>query len=246
MYLIFLDKKRTSNFKSHKYVVFLYKLIHFFMKKFLIFFFIASVLSISCVKLEELEGNNVEYEVTQFELEENITLIIPNSEFSWIPDLINCMTIPSIPLVNEEGIVNFESFVPTQNPNPYAYLTYDIQPKSIVMELTNITDCDFGMLENVEIYVTDSSVTDASQFILQDPNNTSAPHNAVKIGELMNVSDGSNIIELDVNTDAVLDQFIHNQSFNTYANMNLDKAFTEEQAIIKTKLLLSVKLINEN
>ena len=91
MYLIFLDKKRTSNFKSHKYVVFLYKLIHFFMKKFLIFFFIASVLSISCVKLEELEGNNVEYEVTQFELEENITLIIPNSEFSWIPDLINCM-----------------------------------------------------------------------------------------------------------------------------------------------------------
>jgi len=210
------------------------------MKKFLIFFFIASFLSISCVKLEELEGNNVEYEVTQFELEENITLIIPNSEFSWIPDLVNCMDISII------GGVNFESFVPTQNPNPYAYLTYDIQPKSIVMELTNITDCDFGMLENVEIYVTDSSVTDASQFILQDPNNTSAPHNAVKIGELMNVSDGSNIIELDVNTDAVLDQFIHNQSFNTYANMNLDKAFTEEQAIIKTKLLLSVKLINEN
>ena len=144
------------------------------------------------------------------------------------------------------GGVNFESFVPTQNPNPYAYLTYDIQPKSISMELTNITDCDFGMLENVEIYITDSSVTDASQFILQDPNNTSAPHNAVKIGELMNVSDGSNIIELDVNPDAVLDQFIHNNSFNTYANMNLDKAFTEEQAIIKTKLLLSVKLINEN
>jgi len=216
------------------------------MKKFLIFFLIAGFSSSSCVKLEELEGNNVEYEVTQFELEENITLIIPNSQFSWIPDLINCMTIPSIPLVNEEGIVNFESFVPTQNPNPYAYLTYDIQPKSIVMELTNITDCDFGMLENVEIYVTDSSVTDASQFILQDPNNTSAPHNAVKIGELMNVSDGSNIIELDVNPDAVLDQFIHNNSFNTYANMNLDKAFTEEQAIIKTKLLLSVKLINEN
>jgi len=216
------------------------------MKKFLIFFLIAGFSSSSCVKLEELEGNNVEYEVTQFELEENITLIIPNSQFSWIPDLINCMTIPSIPLVNEEGIVNFESFVPTQNPNPYAYLTYDIQPKSIVMELTNITDCDFGMLENVEIYVTDSSVTDASQFILQDPNNTSAPHNAVKIGELMNVSDGSKIIELDVNPDAVLDQFIHNNSFNTYANMNLDKAFTEEQAIIKTKLLLSVKLINEN
>jgi len=210
------------------------------MKKFLTLFILATVLISSCVKLEELDGNNVEYEVTQFELEENITLIIPNSEFSWIPDLVNCMDISII------GGVNFESFVPTQNPNPYAYLTYDIQPKSILMELTNITDCDFGMLENVEIYLTDSSVTDASQFILQDPNNTSAPHNAVKIGELMNVSDGSNIIELDVNPDAVLDQFIHNNSFNTYANMNLDKAFTEEQAIIKTKLLLSVKLINEN
>lgn len=202
--------------------------------------FIAVLCNACKKKLEDLDGNNIEYEETQFELEENITLIIPNSEFSWIPDLVNCMDISII------GGVNFESFVPTQNPNPYAYLTYDIQPKSIVMELTNITDCDFGMLENVEIYVTDSSVTDASQFILQDPNNTSAPHNAVKIGELMNVSDGSNIIELDVNTDAVLDQFIHNQSFNTYANMNLDKAFTEEQAIIKTKLLLSVKLINEN
>ncbi len=210
------------------------------MKKFLTLFLLATVLISSCVKLEELDGNNVEYEVTQFELEENITLIIPNSQFSWIPDLVNCMDISII------GGVNFESFVPTQNPNPYAYLTYDIQPKSILMELTNITDCDFGMLENVEIYLTDSSVTDASQFILQDPNNTSAPHNAVKIGELMNVSDGSNIIELDVNPDAVLDQFIHNNSFNTYANMNLDKAFTEEQAIIKTKLLLSVKLINEN
>ena len=210
------------------------------MRKVLILLPLLSALFTSCVKLEELEGNNTEYEVTQFELEENVTLIIPNSQFSWIPDLINCMDISIL------GGVNFESFVPTQNPNPYAYLTYDIQPKSISMELTNITDCDFGMLENVEIYLTDSSVTDPSQFILQDPNNTSAPHNAVKIGELMNVSDGSNIIELDVNPDAVLDQFIHNNSFNTYANMNLDKAFTEEQAIIKTKLLLSVKLINEN
>jgi len=191
-------------------------------------------------KLEDYDGNNVEYEITQFEIEEKITLIIPNSEFSWIPNLVNCMDISIV------GGVNFESFVPTQNPNPYAYLTYDIRPQAITMELTNIPDCDFGMLEDVEIYVTDSSVTDASQFILQDPNNTSAPHNAVKIGELMTVSDGSNIIELDVNPDAVLDQFIHNNSFNTYANMNLDKAFTEEEAIIKTSLLLSVKLINDN
>jgi len=202
---------------------------------------LVTVLFSSCKKkLEDYDGNNVEYEITEFEIEENITLIIPNSEFSWIPNLVNCMDISLI------GGVNFESFVPTQNPNPYAYLTYDIRPVGITMELTNIPDCDFGMLENVEIYVTDSSVTDASQFILQDPNNTSAPHNAVKIGELMTVNDGSNIIELDVNEDAVLDQFIHNESFNTYANMNLDKAFTEEEAIIKTSLLMSVKLINDN
>jgi hypothetical protein len=114
------------------------------------------------------------------------------------------------------------------------------------MELTNITDCDFGMLESVEVYLTDSTVTNTSQFILQDPNNISAPHNAVKIGELMTVEDGSNIINLVVNENAVLDHFIHNQSFNTYANMNLDRAFTENEAVIKTKLTMSVKLINEN
>lgn len=217
------------------------------MKYSIVLLVFVSIIFSSCKKkLEDLDGNNVEYEVTEFELEEKITLIIPNPDFSWIPTLFNCVDIPTTPILAPDGVVNFESFVPTQNPNPYAHLVYDIRPKAITMELTNITDCDFGMLENVEVFLTDSSVTDASQFILQDPNNTSAPHNAVKIGELMNVSDGSNIIELDVNSDAVLDQFIHNNSFNTYANMNLDKAFTEEQAIIKTKLLLSVKLINEN
>ncbi|WP_338409176.1 hypothetical protein [uncultured Flavobacterium sp.] len=210
------------------------------MKKFLALMLLSTVLTSSCVKLEELEGNNVEYEITEFELEEKITLIIPNSEFSWIPNLINCMDISLI------GGVNFESFVPTQNPNPYAHLVYEIRPKAIIMELTNITDCDFGMLENVEVFLTDSSVTDPSQFILQDPNNLSAPHNAVKIGELMTIEDGSNIINLVVNQNAVLDQFIHNQSFNTYANMNLDKAFTQDEAIIKTSILMSVKLINDN
>ena len=211
------------------------------MKYSIVLLVFVSIIFSSCKKkLEDLNGNNVNYEVTEFELTENITLIIPNSEFSWIPNLINCMDISLI------GGVNFESFVPTQNPNPYAHLVYDIRPKAIVMELTNITDCDFGMLENVEVFLTDSSVTDPSQFILQDPNNISAPHNAVKIGELMTVYDGSNIIELVVNPNAVLDQFIHNQSFKTYANMNLDKAFTEDEAIIKTSLLLSVKLINEN
>ena len=211
------------------------------MKYLIVLLVFVSIIFSSCKKkLEDLNGNNVEYEITEFELEEKITLIIPNSEFSWITNLINCMDISLI------GGVNFESFVPTQNPNPYAHLVYEIRPKAITMELTNITDCDFGMLENVEVFLTDSSVTDPSQFILQNPNNLSAPHNAVKIGELMTVADGSNIINLVVNQNAVLDQFIHNQSFNTYANMNLDKAFTQDEAIIKTSILMSVKLINEN
>ena len=218
------------------------------MKYLIVLLVFVSIIFSSCKKkLEGLDGNNVAYEVTEFELEEKITLIIPNPDFSWIPTLFNCVDIPTTPILAPDGVVNFESFVPTQNPNPYAHLVYDIRPKAITMELTNITDCDFGMLENVEVYLTDSSVTDPSQFILQDPNNISAPHNAVKIGERTIPSDySSNIILLDINPNAILDQFIHSQSFKTYANMNFDKAFTEDEAIIKTSLLLSVKLINEN
>ena len=214
------------------------------MKYSIVLLVLVSIIFSGCKKkLEKLNGNNVEYEVTEFELVETITLVIPNDQFNF-QGVLNCQPLElfGIPF----GPINFESFVPTQNPNPYAHLVYDIRPKTVTMELTNITDCDFGMLENVEVFLTDSSVTDPSQFILQDPNNISAPHNAVKIGELMTVEDGSNIINLVVNENAVLDQFIHNQSFNTYANMNLDKAFTEDAAIIKTSLLMSVKLINEN
>jgi hypothetical protein len=214
------------------------------MKYLIVLLVFVSIIFSSCKKkLEKLNGNNVEFEVTEFELVETITLVIPNDQFNF-QGVLNCQPLElfGIPF----GPINFESFVPTQNPNPYAHLVYDIRPKTVTMELTNITDCDFGMLENVEVFLTDSSVTDPSQFILQDPNNISAPHNAVKIGELMTVEDGSNIINLVVNENAVLDQFIHNQSFNTYANMNLDKAFTEDAAIIKTSLLMSVKLINEN
>jgi len=212
----------------------------FLMKYSIVLLVLVSIIFSGCKKkLEQLNGNNVEYEVTEFELVETITLVIPNDQFNF-GGIGNCVSLGIL------GPINFESFVPTQNPNPYAHLVYDIRPKSVTMELTNITDCDFGMLENVEVFLTDSSVSDPSQFILQDPNNVSAPHNAVKIGELMTVEDGSNIINLVVNENAVLDQFIHNQSFNTYANMNLDKAFTEDEAIIKTSLLMSVKLINEN
>ena len=214
------------------------------MKYSIVLLVLVSIIFSGCKKkLEKLNGNNVEYEVTEFELVETITLVIPNDQFNF-QGVLNCQPLElfGIPF----GPINFESFVPTQNPNPYAHLVYDIRPKTVTMELTNITDCDFGMLENVEVFLTDSSVTDPSQFILQDPNNISTPHNAVKIGELMTVEDGSNIINLVVNENAVLDQFIHNQSFNTYANMNLDKAFTEDAAIIKTSLLMSVKLINEN
>lgn len=198
-----------------------------------------TVLFSGCKKLEDYEGNNVTYEETEFELKESITLVVPNSSFNF-GGVGNCVSLGFL------GPINFEAFVPTQNPNPYAHLVHEIRAKEIIMELTNIPDCDFGMLEDVEVYLTDSSVTDASQFIIQDPNNLSAPHNAVKIGELMTISDGSSIIHLDVNPDAVLDKFIHDETFNTYTNMNLDKAFTESEAIIKTTLNLSVKLINNN
>ena len=210
------------------------------MKKSIILLLFISVIFSACKKLEDYEGNNVPYSETPFELVEKVTLIVPNSEFSWIPGLFNCMDISAF------GGVNFEAFITTQNPNPYAHLVHDMRNTEIKMELTNVPDCDFGMLENATIYLTDFSVTSASQFILQDPNNISAPHNAVKIGELLTIPDGSSTIFLDVNPDAVIDQFIHAGSFNTYANLNFDKAFTEDQAIIKTTLTVGVKLINDN
>ena len=215
------------------------------MKYSIVLLVFVSIIFSSCKKkLEDLNGNNVEFEITEFELEETITLIIPNDELDF-QGLLNCQPLEIFGL--PFGPIPAAKFVPTQNPNPYAHLTYDIRPKAISMELTNIPDCNFGMMQDLEVYLTDSSVTDPSQFILQDPNNISAPHNAVKIGERTIPSDySSNIILLDINPNAILDQFIHSQSFNTYANMNFDKAFTEDEAIIKTSLLLSVKLINEN
>ena len=210
------------------------------MKQTVFLLLLISIFSISCKKdLSEYEGNNVPYEVTEFELQEEVTLVIPNSSFNF-NGVGNCLDLGVF------GPINYEAFVPTQNPNPYASLVYDIRATSIQMDLTNIPSCDFGMLQDVEVYLTDSSVTAFSQFILQDPNNPTAPHNAVKIGDLMTIADGNSTIFLDVNPDAVLDQFIHNESFKTYTNMNFDKAFTESEAVIKTTMTLSVKLINEN
>jgi len=194
----------------------------------------------SCVKHEKLDGNNVEFKETYFEIEEVISMEVPNDQFSWIPGLFNCMSIPL------GQTIDYNAFIPTVNPNPFAHLTDEIRPKSIKMELTNIPDCDFDMLESVEIFLCDNGITDENQFILFDPSNPNNGYNAAKIGEFLNFSAGiGNTIYLDVESDAILEQFIHAGTFQTYAKMVFDKAFTEESAIIKTTMELNVRLINE-
>ena len=51
---------------------------------------------------------------------------------------------------------------------------------------------------------------------------------------------------LTPNPDIRLDEFIHDQDFQVYMDMTIDKTFVEDFATIKTTLGLSVKLINEN
>ena len=115
------------------------------------------------------------------------------------------------------------------------------------MEIIDIPDCDFGMIRNLEVYAVDNDITDASQFILQNPSDPSAPHNAVKVGEFLNIPDGiGHTIFLDPNENAIMDQFIHAGDFKTYAFLVFDKAFTEESALIQSKMTFSVTLINEN
>lgn len=197
-----------------------------------------ALLFITCKKLDKYTGNNVPYSDTTFSLNEEVTLTIPNSSFNF-GGVGNCMSLGIF------GPINYDAFVLTQNPNPYADLVYKITPKSIKMTLTNITTCDFSMLQNCEIYLTDNNISDPNNLILQDPNNLSQPYNAVKIGEFLNIPDGiGNTMNLDVNSQARLDQFIHAGTFNTYAKLSFDKAFTKSEAIIKTEMELDVTLIN--
>jgi len=210
------------------------------MKKLAVLSLLVVLISNSCKKLDDYEANNVEFEKTHFSIVEEITFEVPNDDFSVIPGVFQCMDLGIF------GPIDHEAFITTQNPNPYAHLTYDIRPKDIQMELTNIFDCDFDMLESVEIYVVLNGVTNSSQFVLQDPQNTSAAHNAVLVSQFQNIPSGiGNTLNMQVNQDAVLDQFIYAGTFQTYALMTFDKAFTDDFALLKTTMELDVTLINE-
>ena len=193
----------------------------------------------SCKKLEDFEGNNQNFEPTNFEFEEIITFVIPNGLLNF-QGIGNCLSLPFF-------TIDYEAFIPTENPNPYASLVYNIKPKEIELELVNISNCDFGMLEKVTVYIVDDGVTGSvSNFILQDPNDLSATYNAVKAGEYLNIPEGiGSTMNLSVNQDAVLDQFIQAGTFQTFMSMTFDKAFTSSEAIIKSKMTLGVTLVNE-
>jgi hypothetical protein len=213
-------------------------------------------LLMGCNKLENLEGNNLEFKEKYFQIEEVISMNIPNSAFNF-SGFLNCTSLPF-------GLSqDYNAFIPTQNPNPYAYLVDDITPVRVKMELTNIPSCDFDMLESVEIFLVDLTdtcgnvISSESAFVFPEDNvihegtcssviPTGAYYNAVKIGEFLNFSSGiGSTIYLDVNPNIKIDQFIHAGNFQTYAKMVFDKAFTEESAIIKTTMLLDVRLINQ-
>ncbi len=210
------------------------------MKYFIVALTALTVVISSCKKLEDYEANQQTFEKTQFEIEEIITFTVPNSQFSAVPNLFNCMDLGIF------GPIEYTAFIPTENPNPYAHLVKDIKPKHIIMELVNIPDCDFGMLQSAEVYVADNGITDAANFILQDPQDPSAPHNAVKVGEFMNIPDGIGwSLTIDANEDAVLDQFIHAGTFQTYMVLQFDRAFTKDMALIKSSMVLDVTLDND-
>lgn len=199
----------------------------------------SSLLLSGCNKLENLDGNNLEFQEKHFEIEEVISMVIPNDQFSF-GGFLNCTSLPF------GATQDYNAFIPTVNPNPYAHLTEDIIASNVKMELTNIPNCDFDMLESVEIFMCDNAITSEAQFVLYDEANPNNAYNAVKLGEFLNFSSGvGDVIYLDVTETGKLDQFIHAGNFQTYAKMVFDKAFTEDSAIIKTTITLGVKLINE-
>jgi len=193
----------------------------------------------SCTKEEDLNGNNVPYQVTNFTLEEKITLTIPNDILSAFSFTTACWSLPlNIP---------YEQMVPATNPNPYAHLVKDITPSSIKMELLNVQGCDFDMLDNVEVFMVDKSITDMADIIIFNPLLPLDPYNTVKIAAQYNIPDGSgSVLYPTVEPNVNLDQFIHDEDFNIYMIMDIDKTFTSEVALIKTTLHLDVTLINDN
>ncbi|MFT7613732.1 MAG: hypothetical protein ACI9J3_002710 [Parvicellaceae bacterium] len=209
------------------------------MRKFSLLAIVTLIFLGSCTKEENLNGNNVPYTVTQFTLEERITLDIPNDILSAFSFTTACWGLPFN--------VAYEQMVPAANPNPYAHLVKDIVPSSIKMELLNVEGCDFDMLDNVEVFMVDKTVTDMANIIVFDPLLPLNPYNAVRIASLTSIPDGSgSVLYPNIVAGVNLEEFIHDEDFNIYMNMDIDKTFTSENALIKTTLLLDVTLINDN
>ncbi|MDC3336840.1 hypothetical protein OAW23_03140 [Flavobacteriales bacterium] len=209
------------------------------MKKLSILSLILIVLFASCTKEEDLDGNNIAFESTQFTLQERISLTIPNTVLSGISFLTACWDIPF------GAEISYEQLVPSSNPNPYAYLVKDIKPKVIKMELLNVEGCDFSMLDNVDIYIVDKEVVNITDIVVFDPLNPTASYNAKFLASVENIPDGvGSILYPNVMPDVTIDEFIHDDDFQIYMNMKIDKTFTSEVALIKATLDLDVTLIN--
>ena len=220
-------------------------------------------LSLGCNKVEKLEANNQEFVETIFHISESITYTIPNSALDFtnvtlggttynLTSFANCADL-AVPAILTLGLgelaftLDYDDFIPTENPNPLADLAHQIRPRSLNLELINITDCDFSMLERVTLYfVMDSVSGSVSDFTLQNPANLDTPFDAVKIGEYDNIPENiGSTMALTVNEDAILDQFIHAGTFQTYITTTFDKAFTASEAIINADMELEVTLKNE-
>ncbi|MEC9231716.1 MAG: hypothetical protein VX888_03385 [Bacteroidota bacterium] len=141
-------------------------------------FFIALLLflSLGCTKIEKLEANNQEFVETIFQISESITYTIPNSALDFtnvtlggttynLTSFANCADL-AVPAILTLGLgelaftLDYDDFIPTENPNPLAgLLAHQIRPRSLNLELINITDCDFSMLERVTLYFVMDSVS---------------------------------------------------------------------------------------
>lgn len=204
-------------------------------------------------KLAKLDGNNKVYTNTPIELVETVYVKIPNTVIPFsLAGWGNCPSMSSISLGVVDNI-DYENYIETENPNPYAHLVRNIRPTVVQMEMTSTESCDFEMLdETLEVIICNKTFTADSTFIYRDPNNETAYYNAVKLGSYTNQGSSSNVFDaggsklnLTLEEDVLLDQFIHAGTFNIYMNMKVDKAFTDDFAIIKTVMTLSAELDNE-
>lgn len=200
-------------------------------------------------KLGKLDGNNVEYSNTPIELEETIYIKVPNTVLPF-----SAAGWGACQGLGIFGNVSYENIIETENPNPYAHLVRNIRPIEIEMELTSVESCDFSMLdETLELVICNHNFTEDSTFNFRDPNNDKAYYNAVKLGSYSNQSgsnnafdnSGSTTLKLVLEEDVLLDQFIAQGLFNIHMKMKVDKAFTDDFAIIKTVMKLKAELDNE-